>query len=339
MGCGSSKRIDTTVDVYKPAPASFAVFDINAIEEPWLKLNTPAAENQLQKPTNVPAPILRMVDAAEAPQSWAQVSQALQDLKSTLDTLPQPQQTTAKQTPTAKSLSFHTIEELDGKRTSKPEELRKTESTESADQLKKAEAPLVAGGMIKNNIFIVRDRLEREKEGKEGKYDSVAKLKRDPLSEYEENCPPGGGERVVIYTTSLGGVRRTFEDCNRVRDILEGHTVIFDERDVSLHGEYLKELKELVEEQVPLPRVFVKGRYVGGVDELVELNESGRLGRIFNATRVERGIGRQACGGCGGARFVPCLDCGGSRKLADKKERCPTCNENGLVHCSACASI
>ncbi|KAJ1377322.1 hypothetical protein SESBI_49015 [Sesbania bispinosa] len=33
---------------------------------------------------------------------------------------------------------------------------------------------------------------------------------------------------------------------------------------------------------------------------------------------------------------VNCLDCGGSCKLADK-ERCPKCNENGLVICPVCA--
>lgn len=37
MGCASSKRIKVAIDVYRPPPTSFAVFDINSIEEPWLK--------------------------------------------------------------------------------------------------------------------------------------------------------------------------------------------------------------------------------------------------------------------------------------------------------------
>jgi len=67
----------------------------------------------------------------------------------------------------------------------------------------------------------------------------------------------GGSETGVVYTTSLRGVRKTFEDYNRV------HRVVFDERDVSLHREFLRDVKELVGEAVALPWVFVKGRYMG----------------------------------------------------------------------------
>lgn len=369
MGCASSRRIEATIDTYRPAPASFAVFDINAIEEPWLKLNhSSLAHDHHQKPNHghVPPPLLHklnMLEATEAPQSWAELSKALEDLKPTLVTAakppsaspaPAPQPADAPQTKTL--VSIHTVEEIDAK--AKSEELAKT-ATQSESELirdksdSEAATEVEGGGCkikpVKDNIFIVRDRLEGEKEGKMSNYDRIASLKRDPLSEYPEKCPPGGADVVVIYTTSLGGVRKTFEECNKVREVLEGHEVVFDERDVSLHGEFLKQLKELMGEgegegeRVKVPRVFVKGRYVGGVEQLLELNESGRLARILKAARVERGLGRQGCGGCGGARFVPCLECGGSCKLVvgaqNQKERCPKCNENGLMHCPACVSL
>ena len=99
-------------------------------------------------------------------------------------------------------------------------------------------------------------------------------------------------------------------------DVLGGHKVVLNERDVSLHEEFLREVKELVDgEVVVLPRVFVKGRCLGGLEVLVELNETGQLGRILNATCVEMGIRRQTCGGCGGARLFPCFDCAGSCKI------------------------
>ncbi|XP_027341724.1 glutaredoxin domain-containing cysteine-rich protein CG12206 [Abrus precatorius] len=346
MGCASSKRIEAAKAPYRPAPASFAVFDINAIEEPWLKHLNNTNPLPKDKPT-LPTPILQklnMFDTSEAPQSWDEVSKTLQELKPVIKKPPSPSPSPPQQPqPPVKNKSFRTLEELDAKFNSKPEPKKESKGpTEMTRKINEARAgPIeVEGGNsikpVKDNIFIVRDRLERQKGEKESTYE---RLRRDPLSEFPERCPPGGNDAVVIYTTSLGGVRKTFEDCNRAREVLEGHRVVYDERDVSLHGEFLREMKELVEEGVALPRVFVKGRYVGGIGELVELNESGRLGRILNATRVERGVGRQACGGCGGARFVPCLDCGGSCKIVvygGDKERCPKCNENGLVLCPAC---
>lgn len=363
MGCNSSKRIEANVDVYRPPPSSFAVFDINSIQEPWLVVDNSAPE----KTSSVPAPILEKLNKFEtdAPRSWDEVSKALQDLKPTLNNKtpivtpspPQKPDTTPaqvaktnqekKQEPIRKSVSFHTLEELEAKIAPKPEkELKKTESirtlSRKVEVVNKTESrvgtePVTepsGGGVIrsvKENIFIVRDRLEREKEGKPLK-------KFDPLSGFEEKCPPGGADSVVLYTTSLRGIRRTFDDCTRVKTLFELHNVVFDERDVSLHGEFLNELRDLVGEGTSVPRVFIKGRYMGGVDEVVELNESGQLGRMLVWARVGRVEGRQACEGCGDARFVPCLECSGSCKVLidGAKERCGKCNENGLVRCPTC---
>ena len=314
-----------------------------------------------------------------APRSWDEISKALQDLKPALANNNTNNRVVTAKSPEKpeddddsdhspehdsnsppmkrvhrKSFSFHTLDELDRKvsfnpkpptQLTKTESLRKTaefniNKTESPSK-KKDEFAIGVAKRLRENAFIMKDRLEREKEGKEAKFEELMKLKRDPLSQYPEICPPGGADSVVLYTTSLGGVRRTYEDCNRARLVLEGHRVVFDERDVSLHGGFRNELKELLgeaEEKTSVPRLFIKGRYIGGVEEVVELNELGRLGRMLNYARVERGVGRQACEGCGGVRFVPCLDCAGSCKVVvgGKRERCPKCNENGLVHCPSC---
>ena len=72
MGCSSSKRIEAaTVDVYCLALTSFVVFDIYAIEEPWLRGNH-ASEQQQEKAMHVP------------PCLWDEVSRVLEDLKPTL---------------------------------------------------------------------------------------------------------------------------------------------------------------------------------------------------------------------------------------------------------------
>ncbi|KAM6557762.1 hypothetical protein CsatB_004781 [Cannabis sativa] len=349
MGCTSSKRVDAAVvDVYRPAPTSFAVFDINSIHEPWIVVDS---NTNQEKPTHVPAQILDKLSSLEAaeqpsppPQSWDEVSKALQDLKPTLQPKSEekPSPTKKSPSPIAKkpnnlpnSKSFHTLEELDAKLSPKPKpELRPVRSTVAS-----------SGEIVKpvtENPFILRDRLEKEKEGKQAQIEKILAIKRDPLNEFPEKCPPGGSESVVIYTTSLQGVRRTYEDCNRVRAILELHRVAYDERDVALHGGFLGELKELLlgDDEVGVPRVFVKGRYVGGAHEIEELNDSGRLGRIISRVGLERGVGRLGCSGCGGARFVPCWECGGSCKVVagvgGDKVRCSKCNENGLVHCPTC---
>ncbi|KNA13419.1 hypothetical protein SOVF_117160 [Spinacia oleracea] len=379
MGCGASKKVDaTTPYIYRPPPSSFAVFDINAIEEPWLKLDNAAQlENQQNKPSHVPTHLLEKLDtlekeASDGPGTWEEVSKALQDLKKPGPVVnkPGPDPIPESGPPMKKNFSFHTLEDLEAKKDEdgekKKPQLRKTESNkdfsalESSNEaknqlsrLRKTESTrneslvpvLNSGGVsgsLKANPFIMKDRLEKEKEGKEAVFDKIMKSKRDPLSDFPEVCPPNGAHLVVLYTTTLGGVRRTFEDCNRVRAILENHRVVFDERNVSLHGPFLGELKELVSVDngtgVPVPRLFVKGRYLGGAEEVVELNESGRLGRILSSAQVERGLGWHGCEGCGGARFVPCMECGGSCKLivGNDKERCPKCNENGLIHCPLC---
>lgn len=280
MGCSSSKRIEATVDVYRPAPASFAVFDINAIEEPWVKVMDeqpppPTADPvKEEKSAIVPVPILEKLSSfeSEAPHSWDEVSKALEDLKPALRPVTEPPPTkppaiattaavVAKQPP-RKSSSFHTVAELDAKLSpsakpaaeSKPSVLRKAASVRPGP-----EKPEPKTGdpdrfkSVKDNIFLVRDREEREREGQKP-------VRFDPLSEFPENCPPGGAETVVLYTTSLRGVRRTFEDCNRVKSVLELQQVVVDERDVALHGEFLKELKELLGDEATVPRMFVKGR-------------------------------------------------------------------------------
>ncbi|XP_078430739.1 glutaredoxin family protein [Wolffia australiana] len=167
--------------------------------------------------------------------------------------------------------------------------------------------------------------------------------------EEEERRPPrkvrrtsaGGGERegkggeVVLYTTSLGGIRKTFEECNRVRVLLRGLRVEFEERDVAMHRAYREEMSAVAGGAAP-PRLVVKGRVVGGAEEVLALHERGALRRLLRGVAADR-AGGAPCGGCGGAGFVVCGKCSGSRKVFDEKpKRCEHCNENGLVVCALC---
>jgi glutaredoxin domain-containing cysteine-rich protein 1 len=147
--------------------------------------------------------------------------------------------------------------------------------------------------------------------------------------------------KIVLYFTSLRGIRKTYEDCCAVRMIFRGFRVAVDERDISMDSTYRKELQSLLKgKAMILPQVFVRGNHIGGVEEIRQLNEAGELAKLFEGFPVQDP--RLVCEGCGDARFVPCPNCNGSRKVFDEEEeqlrRCADCNENGLIRCPGCCS-
>lgn len=190
-----------------------------------------------------------------------------------------------------------------------------------------------------------KDRLP----GKDNPKVAVQEMEKDSqespfLKGYEEKCPPGGEDSVIFYTTSLRGIRKTFEDCRTIRFLLQSFKVTFYERDVSLHMEFRDELWSSLSGRVIPPRLFIKGRYIGGADEVVGLHEQGKLKKLLEG--IPRNLSDCSCNGCGNIRFVLCSNCSGSCKVFrdgdddDDDElhiRCPECNENGLVKCPICS--
>ncbi|KAJ1378559.1 Thioredoxin-like superfamily [Sesbania bispinosa] len=162
------------------------------------------------------------------------------------------------------------------------------------------------------------------------------------LTDFEEIYPPGGSQAVILYTTSLRGIRKTFQDCNTIRFLLRSFKIIYHERDASLHLEYREELWKILGGKVIPPKLFIKGRYIGGVDEVVGLHEMGWLGKLLDGIPIDLADG--PCKGCSCIRFAICSNCNGSCKVfssngVNKDElfiRCPECNENGLVKCPIC---
>ncbi|KAG6412524.1 hypothetical protein SASPL_125203 [Salvia splendens] len=152
---------------------------------------------------------------------------------------------------------------------------------------------------------------------------------------------PGTEDRVVIYFTSLRGIRRTFHDCQSVRMVFRGFRINLDERDVSMDVAYKNELQELFgeDELVTLPQVFIKGKHIGGAEVALNLVEAGELVRMIKGLPFRS---LKPCDVCGDMRFIACVNCGGSRKVYDEKKeqtnRCTVCNENGLMRCPLCSS-
>ena len=159
---------------------------------------------------------------------------------------------------------------------------------------------------------------------------------QDYLNIFERRCPPWCEDKVVLYFTSLRGVRKTFEDCCKLRLIMKGFRVYVDERDVWMHSRYRQELTEVLGAPLPVPRLFVLGRYIGGVEEVEQLNEGGILAKMIEDLPTEWG---RVCDVCGDVRFIPCITCSGSRKILSEDnmiQQCRECNENGLIMCPIC---
>ncbi|KAK3159671.1 hypothetical protein QOZ80_1BG0049620 [Eleusine coracana subsp. coracana] len=379
MGCMGSKQAGAAlgdVAVYRPPPTSVSLFDISAVEEPWLiaKQNKDdgdeddddeqetddddddeeeeVEDEKSKKLAMVPLPLLEKVEGFElAPASWSEVSKALEDMKPSLNSkTPPPPAAAVKKTKKKKKMKKKKKQEKPAAEPAETTTQKKEEEENNKVDGDPAPPELAGRRVVKDNPFLMRDREKNQQGGGE----VVKKWKRrDPFEGCPERRPPGAsGGGVVLYTTTLRGVRRTFEDCERVRELVESacadddEAAVVDERDVSLHGEYLRELRELAGEAAPPPRLFVMGRYVGGAEECTRLAESGKLREMMRwakargeACNFKDGRG---CVGCGGARFVPCWECGGSCKIVvlvdgnNVVERCPKCNENGLMMCPVC---
>lgn len=203
---------------------------------------------------------------------------------------------------------------------------------------------------------------------------SIHDLELNPELEKEETLSEEaresfGKEKVILYFTSLRGIRKTYEESCDVRIILKSLGIRVDERDLSMHSGFKEELKELLGDNfnngvgISLPRVFLGRKYLGGAEEIRKLNEDGKLEKLLEGcekvdeNKISNG---HECEACGDIRFVPCETCSGSCKVyyeyeeEDNEEeeedddqsgneereygfqKCPDCNENGLIRCPLC---
>ncbi|KAI5003378.1 hypothetical protein ZWY2020_030538 [Hordeum vulgare] len=201
-------------------------------------------------------------------------------------------------------------------------------------------------GLVRARVDEFHKKLEEKKGMKEAEAQKAALDATDEVVA----PPPTPRKAVVVYFTSIRGVRKTFADGAAVRAILCSYHVRVDERDVSMHAAFKDELGDLVGlAGHVLPRVFVFGDGeqqldLGGADEVSALHESGELAHALAGCETVAAH-LPPCAGCGDLRFLPCGTCSGSGKLfagdeggclAAMFEECTHCNENGLIRCPVC---
>ncbi|CAH0591393.1 unnamed protein product [Chrysodeixis includens] len=149
--------------------------------------------------------------------------------------------------------------------------------------------------------------------------------------------------KVVLYTTTMGIVRSTYQRCVLVKKILRNLLVKYEERDVFMSIEYQDEIRDRMRsDQILVPQLFVDGQHIGDADTVEKLNECGDLRKMLKPYKSPDAC--NTCQMCGGFRLLPCRICNGSKKSLHRNHftaefvalKCMNCDEVGLVRCEAC---
>lgn len=83
--------------------------------------------------------------------------------------------------------------------------------------------------------------------------------------------------QVEIYTKLMCGY------CTRAKRLLEMKRVEFNEYPVDFGGPKKAEMVERAGGQMTVPQIFINGRHVGGCDELMWLEQQGKLDELLAA--------------------------------------------------------
>jgi glutaredoxin 3 len=82
--------------------------------------------------------------------------------------------------------------------------------------------------------------------------------------------------KIVIYT------KFTCPYCHRAKALLKQKGVEFEEISVDLGGPPKQEMISRANGRMTVPQVFINGQHVGGCDDLMALDRSGRLDDLIS---------------------------------------------------------
>ena len=83
--------------------------------------------------------------------------------------------------------------------------------------------------------------------------------------------------KVEIYSKVFCGY------CARAKRLFETKGVSFEEYDISMGGPKRAEMLQRANGRSTVPQIFIDDRHVGGCDDLLELDRSGRLDPMLGA--------------------------------------------------------
>jgi glutaredoxin 3 len=76
--------------------------------------------------------------------------------------------------------------------------------------------------------------------------------------------------RIEIYTTPFCGY------CARAKSLLDRKGVAYEEMDVMMDDKKRSEMRQRAKRST-VPQIFINGQYIGGSDELADLEQAGKL--------------------------------------------------------------
>lgn len=83
--------------------------------------------------------------------------------------------------------------------------------------------------------------------------------------------------KVEIYTKSTCGF------CSRAKRLLDMKRVAYEEVEVDFGGAKKAEMVDRAGGRSTVPQIFIDGRHVGGCDELMRLEQEGKLDELLAA--------------------------------------------------------
>ncbi|KAJ6215398.1 hypothetical protein RDWZM_009898 [Blomia tropicalis] len=174
-------------------------------------------------------------------------------------------------------------------------------------------------------------------------------------------------QKVVLYTTSLGSIRHTFNESRDIKAILDTNMIEYEICDLFLNEKHFSDLTERFKiiqskdinarvinatdnDQYRIPVVFANGFLLGGLKEIQKLNETGKLTDTMNNYVNEmRNIGleidqffenenddficKSDCPRCEGKEMLICTKCEDSAtKELLTSFTCSKINDNGNIN-------
>lgn len=83
--------------------------------------------------------------------------------------------------------------------------------------------------------------------------------------------------KIEIYTKTFCGF------CIRAKALLDGKSAQYDEYSVDFGGDRRSEMVQRSGGRTTVPQIFIDGRHIGGCNELMTLDQQGKLDELITA--------------------------------------------------------